>query len=57
MNETITAPIQQKKDKQLSYNNEEDSILISWIIIGRDWSSTSALLVESLIKQNINSQI
>ena len=57
MNETITAPIQQKKDKRLSYNDEQDSILISWIIIGRDWSSTSALLVESLNKQNINSQI
>ena len=57
MNATVTNPIKQKKPKSFNPDAQRDNILISWIIIGRNWSATSNLLIEALEQQNINTEI
>ena len=57
MNTTVTAPIKQKNPKSFNPDAQRNNILISWIIIGRNWSATSNLLIEALEQQNINTEI
>ncbi len=57
MNATVTAPIKQKKPKSFNPDAQGNNILISWIIIGRNWSTTSNLLIEALEQQNINTEV
>jgi len=58
MNELVKeAPIKEEKIHPIKYNKCDDNLLISWIIIGRNWLETSDLLVDSLNKQDFNSKL
>ena len=55
MNQTFKKPIQEQKDNSIENNDAQNNILISWIIIGRNWSSTINDLIKSLNKQKMTS--
>jgi len=58
MNELIKeTPIKEEKTYPAKYDKHDDNLLISWIIIGRNWLETADLLIESLNKQDFNSQL
>ena len=58
MNELIKKkPVKEEKNYPLKYDDDKNSILISWIIIGINWSETAKLLVESLNTQDFNHRL
>ena len=58
MNELIKEiPIKEEETYPNKYDKYNDNLLISWIIIGRNWLETADLLIESLNKQDFNPQL